>query len=139
MPNGTVIREELEKLAKEQEFLDGYERVSTSHHPRKPLPYFGTPALLREIMFPPMSRWGKMFLKPMNCPHHHLIYRSQPRSYRELPRDLPNMGPAIVMNSPENWRVCCGSGTDNERRPHLLHCRTGERIHPCDAAPSAVF
>ena len=94
MPNGTVIREELEKLAKEQEFLDGYERVSTPHitrenlyHTSGHLPYYA------ESMFPPMEVDGeKMFLKPMNCPHHHLIYRSQPRSYRELPLRLAEYG-----------------------------------------------
>ena len=94
MPNGTVIREELEKLAKEQEFLDGYERVSTPHitrenlyHTSGHLPYYA------DSMFPPMEVDGeKMFLKPMNCPHHHLIYRSQPRSYRELPLRLAEYG-----------------------------------------------
>ena len=94
MPNGTVIREELEKLAKEKEFLDGYEPVSTPHitrenlyHTSGHLPYYA------ESMFPPMEVDGeKMFLKPMNCPHHHLIYRSQPRSYRELPLRLAEYG-----------------------------------------------
>ena len=94
LPNGTVIREELEKLAKEQEFLDGYERVSTPHitrenlyHTSGHLPYYA------ESMFPPMEVDGeKMFLKPMNCPHHHLIYRAQPRSYRDLPLRLAEYG-----------------------------------------------
>ena len=56
MPNGTVIREELEKLAKEQEFLDGYDRVSTPHitrenlyHTSGHLPYYAN------SMFPPME------------------------------------------------------------------------------------
>ena len=60
MPNGTVIREELEKLAKEQEFLDGYERVSTPHitrenlyHTSGHLPYYA------DSMFPPMEVDGK--------------------------------------------------------------------------------
>ena len=94
LPNGTVIREELEKLAKEQEFLDGYERVSTPHitrenlyHTSGHLPYYA------ESMFPPMEVDGeKMFLKPMNCPHHHLIYRAQPRSYRDLPLRFAEYG-----------------------------------------------
>ncbi|MDP6728345.1 MAG: threonine--tRNA ligase [SAR324 cluster bacterium] len=94
LPNGTIIREELEKLAKEQEFLDGYDRVSTPHitrenlyHTSGHLPYYA------ESMFPPMEVDGeKMFLKPMNCPHHHLIYRAQPRSYRDLPLRLAEYG-----------------------------------------------
>ena len=94
LPNGTIIRDELEKLAKEQEFLDGYDRVSTPHitrenlyHTSGHLPYYA------ESMFPPMEVDGeKMFLKPMNCPHHHLIYRAQPRSYRDLPLRLAEYG-----------------------------------------------
>lgn len=94
MPNGTVIREELEKLAKEQEFLDGYQRVATPHITRENLyitsghlPYY------EDSMFPPMEVDGeKMYMKPMNCPHHHLIYKALPRSYRDLPLRLAEYG-----------------------------------------------
>ena len=87
MPNGTVIRDELEKLAKEWEFLGGYQRVATPHitkenlyHTSGHLPYYA------DSMFPPMEVDGeKLYLKPMNCPHHHMIYRAVPRSYRDLP------------------------------------------------------
>ncbi len=87
LPNGTVIRDELEKFAKEKEFLTGYQRVSTPHitkenlyHTSGHLPYYN------EGMFPPMDVDGeKLYLKPMNCPHHHMIFKSLPRSYRELP------------------------------------------------------
>ena len=94
LPNGTVIREELEKLAKETEFLGGYKRVSTPHitreellHTSGHLPYY------EESMFPPMEMEGeRLFLKPMNCPHHHMIFKAEPRSYRDLPLRLAEYG-----------------------------------------------
>jgi threonyl-tRNA synthetase len=94
LPNGTVIREELEKLAKETEFLGGYKRVSTPHITREELfqtsghlPYY------EDSMFPPMEMDGeRWFLKPMNCPHHHMIYKAEPRSYRDLPLRLAEYG-----------------------------------------------
>ncbi len=94
LPNGTVIRDELEKLAKEYEFLDGYQRVSTPHITRENLYHTsGHLPFYKDSMFPPMEVDGeKMFLKPMNCPHHHLIYRAQPRSYRDLPLRLAEYG-----------------------------------------------
>ena len=94
LPNGTVIRDELEKLAKEHEFLGGYQRVSTPHITRENLYHTsGHLPFYKDSMFPPMEVDGeKMFLKPMNCPHHHLIYRAQPRSYRDLPLRLAEYG-----------------------------------------------
>ena len=94
LPNGTVIRDELEKLAKEHEFLGGYQRVSTPHITRENLYHTsGHLPFYKDSMFPPMEVDGeKMFLKPMNCPHHHLIYRAQPRSYRDLPLRLAEFG-----------------------------------------------
>ena len=94
LPKGTVIREELEKLAKETEFLGGYKRVSTPHitreellHTSGHLPYY------EESMFPPMEMEGeRLFLKPMNCPHHHMIFKAEPRSYRDLPLRLAEYG-----------------------------------------------
>ena len=94
LPNGTVIREEIEKLAKEKEFIGGYKRVSTPHitreniyHTSGHLPYY------EESMFPPMEIDEELFyLKPMNCPHHHMIFKSEPRSYRDLPLRLAEYG-----------------------------------------------
>ncbi|MBT5486395.1 MAG: threonine--tRNA ligase [Deltaproteobacteria bacterium] len=94
LPNGTVIREELEKLAKEKEFMAGYKRVSTPHITREEL--FHTSGHLpfyEDSMFPPMEMDGeRLFLKPMNCPHHHMIYKAEPRSYRDLPLRLAEYG-----------------------------------------------
>lgn len=94
LPNGTVLRDELEKLAKEKEFQAGYQRVSTPHITRENLyftsghlPYYGAD------MFPPIEvDEEKFYLKPMNCPHHHMIYKAIPRSYRDLPVRLAEYG-----------------------------------------------
>ena len=94
MPNGTVIRDELEKLAKEKEFLAGYKRVSTPHITKEDL-YFTSGHLpyYQESMFPPMEMDGeRLFLKPMNCPHHHMIFKAEARSYRDLPLRLAEYG-----------------------------------------------
>jgi threonyl-tRNA synthetase len=101
LPNGTVIREELEKFAKEVEFKDGYERVATPHIANGELyKLSGHLQLYKDAMFPPMRSVEKdpdapgeeFYLKPMNCPHHHMIYLSRPRSYRELPLRLAEYG-----------------------------------------------
>ena len=95
MPNGTVIREELEKWAKEVEFKAGYSRVSTPAITRKELylrsghlPYYA------EDMYPPMQvdDHDEYYLRPMNCPHHHKIYDARAHSYRDLPLRLCEYG-----------------------------------------------
>lgn len=93
-PNGTIIREELEKWAKETEEKWGYKRVATPHIARHTLyelsghlPYY------KDDMYPAMSIEGEdYYLKGMNCPHHHMIYKSQIRSYRDLPLRLAEYG-----------------------------------------------
>ena len=103
LPNGTVIREELEKLAKELEFKAGYERVVTPHIAKQDLFYAtGHLPFYEEDMYPPMelveqTEDGEVtkesyILKPMNCPHHHRIFAAQPRSYRDLPLRLAEYG-----------------------------------------------
>lgn len=94
MPNGTVIIEELEKLAKETELAAGYKRVVTPHIAKENLyltsghlPYYA------ESMFPPMVMDGeKYYLKAMNCPHHHKIFDAEPKSYRDMPYRLAEYG-----------------------------------------------
>ena len=94
MPNGTVIIEELEKLAKETEMDAGYKRVVTPHLAKESmyiksghLPYY------KESMFPPMELEGvKYYMKSMNCPHHHKIFAAEPRSYKDLPLRLAEYG-----------------------------------------------
>src|SRR5262245_15922076 len=87
LPRGAVMIEELEKLAKEMELKAGYDRVRTPHLTKEDLflrsghlPYYA------EGMFPPMEMEGvRYYIKPMNCPFHHKIFGSKPRSYRDLP------------------------------------------------------
>jgi threonyl-tRNA synthetase len=94
MPNGTVIIEELEKLAKETENEAGYKRVVTPHIAKENLyitsghlPYYA------DSMFPPMEIDGeKFYLKAMNCPHHHKIFDAEPKSYRDMPYRIAEYG-----------------------------------------------
>lgn len=94
LPNGTIIIDELEKLAKETEADGGYLRVRTPHLAKESmylksghLPYY------QDSMFPPMEYEGmKYYLKAMNCPHHHKIFGHKTRSYKELPVRLAEYG-----------------------------------------------
>ncbi len=94
-PNGTVIREALEQFAKETEARYGYQRVATPHIAKEGLYYTsGHLPYYKDSMFPPMTLEGESayYLKAMNCPHHHMIYKYRPRSYRELPLRLAEYG-----------------------------------------------
>ncbi len=94
LPNGTVLVDELEGLAKEMEDKAGYSRVKTPHLTKEDLfirsghlPYYA------ESMYPPMELEGvKYYVKPMNCPMHHKIFGSKGRSYRDLPVRLAEYG-----------------------------------------------
>ena len=94
LPNGVVIREELEKLAKDEERKEGYVRVATPHITKDKLYYrSGHLPYYREDMYAPIEiEDEEFFLKPMNCPHHHQIYLARPHSYRELPLKLAEYG-----------------------------------------------
>jgi threonyl-tRNA synthetase len=94
MPNGTIIIEALENLAKETEEAAGYKRVVTPHIAKESmyiksghLPYY------QDSMFPPMELDGtKYYLKAMNCPHHHKIFDAEPKSYKDMPLRLAEYG-----------------------------------------------
>lgn len=94
LPNGGAIIEALETLAKETEFNMEYERVKTPHLTKDSLyltsghlPYY------EDSMYPPMEyEGGKYYLKAMNCPHHHKIFASEPKSYKDLPLRLAEYG-----------------------------------------------
>lgn len=100
LPNGAVIRNEIQKFAEEMEFRYGYKRVVTPNIAKGDL-YLKSQHLpaYEESMFPPMivkddegKEDTRFYLKPMNCPHHHLIYSSRMRSYRDLPMRLAEYG-----------------------------------------------
>lgn len=94
LPNGAIVIEELEKLAKETEEAAGYKRVVTPHIAKESLyltsghlPYY------EDSMYPSMELEGvKYYLKAMNCPHHHKIFAAEPKSYKDLPLRLAEYG-----------------------------------------------
>ena len=94
MPNGMVIRQELEFLALQEERKDGYRRVATPHiaketlyYRSRHLPYYS------EGMYTPLDIDGEnYYLRPMNCPHHHLIFGATRHSYREMPIRIAEYG-----------------------------------------------
>ncbi len=108
LPNGTVIRDELEKLARELEFKAGFQRVATPHLARTELyrrsghlPYFAPDMYpLLEVVeekdeddsASSAELRDEYALRPMNCPHHHRVFAARPRSYRDLPLRLAEYG-----------------------------------------------
>ncbi len=103
LPKGGILIAEIEKLAMETEFAAGYERVKTPHLARENmyktsghLPYYADsmfpPIEMKETMADGTEKVERYYLKAMNCPHHHKIFASYPRSYRELPLRLAEYG-----------------------------------------------
>ncbi|MEI6847527.1 MAG: threonine--tRNA ligase [Chlorobiaceae bacterium] len=99
LPKGAIIRNELETFLKEEQRKRGYLPVYTPHIGKIELykrsghyPYYS------DSQFPPLTyhdedgRQEQYLLKPMNCPHHHLIYSSKMHSYRDLPIRLTEFG-----------------------------------------------
>ncbi len=95
-PRGTIIVDQIEQLAKETEEAGGYMRVRTPHIAKGKLyAQTGHLAHYKASMFPPMKLDGEeeeYYLKPMNCPHHHQIFASTPKSYRDMPVRLAEYG-----------------------------------------------
>ncbi len=99
LPNGAIIRMQLEDFLKAEQQKRGYQPVYTPHIAKIDLyktsghyPYY------KDSQYPPIQfedETGKKeeyLLKPMNCPHHHQIYAHKPRSYRDLPVRLAEFG-----------------------------------------------
>ena len=94
LPNGETLKSEIEKYALETESNYGYMRVTTPVLAKQELfecsghlPHYA------EGMYPPMEMDdGTYYLKAMNCPMHHLVYRNKKRSYRELPFRIAEYG-----------------------------------------------
>ncbi|SHP40653.1 Threonyl-tRNA synthetase [Mycobacteroides abscessus subsp. bolletii] len=105
-PKGGIVRKELEDYSRAKHTAAGYEFVNTPHITKENL--YQTSGHLdwySDGMFPPMHIDAELnedgtvrkpgqnyYLKPMNCPMHHLIYRARGRSYRELPLRLFEFG-----------------------------------------------
>jgi threonyl-tRNA synthetase len=94
LPNGTIVRRKLEEFIKAELLKRGYVEVITPHIGNLNLyrtsghyPYYA------DSQFNPITVEDEEYLlKPMNCPHHHQIYSSRPRSYRDLPLRLAEFG-----------------------------------------------
>jgi threonyl-tRNA synthetase len=95
LPKGAMVRRELENFIYAELMRRGYQPVYTPHIGRVQLyqtsghfPYYA------DSQFPPiqMGDGDRYLLKPMNCPHHIMIYQSKPRSYRDLPLRLAEFG-----------------------------------------------
>jgi len=86
-PKGTIIREEILKLEYKLEKEYNFQHVITPHIARSEIyKKTGHWQHYRDLMYAPFGIEEEEYvLKPMNCPHHYMIYASRPRSYRELP------------------------------------------------------
>ena len=93
-PKGGIFRKQLEEFVREMHLTGGYELVATPHIARSVL--WETSGHLEKYadnMYPPMrTETGDYYVKPMNCPFHVLVYKSQTRSYRDLPLRLSELG-----------------------------------------------
>jgi threonyl-tRNA synthetase len=94
LPDGAVIRAELEKLAAEEAIRGGCQRVFTPVLAKRALfERSGHWDKFSDDMFPPMRVGEEEFvLRPANCPHHALVYACEQRSYRDLPVRLAELG-----------------------------------------------
>lgn len=93
-PNGAIIRKVIEDFWKKVHITEGYSLVATPHIARLDLwKRSGHLEFYRDYMYSPINIEGQEYiLKPMNCPGHILIYKSQLHSYRELPVRLAELG-----------------------------------------------
>lgn len=94
LPNGTTVRRTLEAFLRDEQKKRGYQEVITPHLGNLELyktsghyPYYA------DSQYPPMKiEEEEYLLKPMNCPHHHQVFSSEPRSYKDLPVRLAEFG-----------------------------------------------
>ncbi|HCX2700566.1 TPA: threonine--tRNA ligase [Staphylococcus aureus] len=95
LPNGATIRREIERYIVDKEVSMGYDHVYTPVLANVDLyKASGHWDHYQEDMFPPMQldETESMVLRPMNCPHHMMIYANKPHSYRELPIRIAELG-----------------------------------------------
>lgn len=94
-PKGATIRRELERFIVDEELKRGYQHVITPPLAKVDLyrtsghyPYY------KDTMYPPMKvDEEELILRPMTCPHHFMLYKSEPRSYRDLPIRFAELSP----------------------------------------------
>lgn len=94
LPNGEIIKHELREFMRKMEIKNGYRYVDTPiitkghlYEETGHLPYY------KDSMYPPLSIENEdYYLRPMNCPHHHMIFRQLVKSYHDLPLRLAEPG-----------------------------------------------
>ena len=99
LPDGATIRRELERFIVDEELSRGYQHVRTPDVARLELfKQSGHAQLYKEFMYPPMKfeDGEELELRPVNCPHHIVVYQTELRSYRDLPLRIAEIG--------NNWR-----------------------------------
>ena len=99
LPDGATIRRELERFIVDEELSRGYLHVRTPDVARLELfRQSGHAQLYKEYMYPPMvfEDGEELELRPVNCPHHIVVYQTELRSYRDLPLRIAEIG--------NNWR-----------------------------------
>jgi threonyl-tRNA synthetase len=95
LPDGATIRRELERWIVDEELRRGYKHVITPHVAKLDLyRQSGHWELFHETMYPPMKfeDGEELELRPMNCPHHILVYEHDLHSYRDLPLRIAELG-----------------------------------------------
>ncbi|HEY0830519.1 MAG TPA: threonine--tRNA ligase [Candidatus Dormibacteraeota bacterium] len=99
LPDGATIRRELERFIVDEELMRGYQHVRTPDVARLDLfRQSGHAQLYADYMYPPMKfeDGEELELRPVNCPHHIVVYQTELRSYRDLPLRIAEIG--------NNWR-----------------------------------
>ena len=99
LPDGATVRRELERFIVDEELARGYLHVRTPDVARLDLyRQSGHAQLYAEYMYPPMKfeDGEELELRPVNCPHHIVVYQTELRSYRDLPLRIAEIG--------NNWR-----------------------------------
>ena len=93
-PKGNIIRKQILDYEYELERLSGFQQVFTPHIAKSEMyKKTGHWQHYRDVMYAPFGIDGEEYvLKPMNCPHHYMIYASRPRSYKDLPMRLSEPG-----------------------------------------------
>ena len=94
LPNGEILKSEIERYAIETEESYGYQRVTTPVLAKQELfEISGHLPHYADGMYPPMEMDdGTYYLKAMNCPMHHLVFNNKKRSYRDLPIRIAEYG-----------------------------------------------
>ncbi len=132
-PRGGIFRKQLEDYVRDLHLERGYDLVVTPHIARSVLwETSGHLAKYADNMYPPMETdTGDYYVKPMNCPFHVLVYKSQVRSYRDLPMRLSELGHHLPPRAAGRAaRAAPHPRRDAGRLAHHLHARPADRRDP---------